>query len=208
MDDAQPRTYGGVTGDVRIAGRRARFIEAGLDLLGTSGGWQRLSVRGACREAGLAARYFYESFADTEALAVAVYDHVVDDIAATTLAAIESASDDVTATVRAGLGTLVRAVAKDPRRGHLLFSPALAHTVLAARRTASTRLFVRLLGLRAREFYGVGDSGRLDITAEVLVGGLAQALTSWLDGTLAVSEDELVDHCCRLFLAVAGPELR
>ncbi|MEU3269716.1 TetR/AcrR family transcriptional regulator [Saccharomonospora sp. NPDC006951] len=205
MDDAQPRTYGGVTGDVRIAERRAKFIEAGLDLLGTPDG-RRLSVRGACREAGLAARYFYESFADTEALAVAVYDHVVDDIAATTLAAIESASDNANAKVRAGLGTLVRTVAKDPRRGHLLFSPALGHTVLAGRRTASTRLFVRLLGLQAREFYGVGDSGRLDVTTEVLVGGLAQALTSWLDGTLAVSEDELVDHCRRLFLAVAASD--
>ena len=50
-----------------------------------------LTVRGACKPAGLAARYFYESFADRDALAAAVSDKVVAEIAQTTLAAVPDA---------------------------------------------------------------------------------------------------------------------
>ncbi|MFF5989284.1 TetR/AcrR family transcriptional regulator [Prauserella flavalba] len=203
MDPTPLRTYGGVTGSDRQAERRAQLVEAGLELLGARDGEQNLSVRGVCRQAGLAARYFYESFADRDAFAIAVYDHVVEDIAATTLAAVDAAPRDARAKIRAGLGTIVRTVAEDPRRGRLLFSPALSGTVLAKRRVESTRLFVRLLGLQAREFYGVHTSTRLEVTAELLVGGLAQTLTSWLDGTLPASEEEIVEHCGDIFFTVA-----
>ncbi|MBB3664876.1 MULTISPECIES: TetR/AcrR family transcriptional regulator [Prauserella salsuginis group] len=203
MSSAPLRTYGGVSGTDRQAERRAQLVAAGLDLLGSDDGVRALTVRGVCRHAGLAARYFYENFADRDALAAAVYDHVVEGIAATTLEAVQQAPADADAKVRAGLARLVRAVAEDPRRGRLLFSPSMADSTLAARRVASTRMFVRLLGLQAREFYGVDGSTRLDILAEMLVGGLAQTFTSWLDGSLEATEDEIVGHCAELFLAVA-----
>jgi hypothetical protein len=41
------------------------------------------------------------------------------------------------------------------------------------------------------------------LSSEFLVGGFAQALTSWLNGTLVVSPAQLVDHCTEVFLAVA-----
>ncbi|MFC4003592.1 TetR/AcrR family transcriptional regulator [Prauserella oleivorans] len=204
MDSAPLRTYGGVTGSDRQAERRAQLLEAGLELLGAVDGEHNLSVRGVCRQAGLAARYFYESFADRDAFAVAVYDHVVEDIAATTLEAVQAAPENARAKVRAGLTRLVRTIADDPRRGRLLFSPALNGTVLAARRVESTRMFVTLLGLQAREFYGMGRSTRLEIASEMLVGGLAQTLTSWLNGTLPATEEEIVEYCAEHFLAVAG----
>ncbi|MBB3051134.1 AcrR family transcriptional regulator [Prauserella isguenensis] len=204
MSSAPLRTYGGVSGTDRQAERRAQLLEAGLDLLGSGDGPRALTVRGACRHAGLAARYFYENFADRDALAVAVYDRVVEGIAAATLDAVEQAAADAEAKVRAGLSRLVRAAAEDPRRGRLLFSPSMADTALAERRVASTRMFVELLGVQAREFYGVDGGTRLDILAEMLVGGLAQTLTSWLDGSLEATEDEIVDHCAELFLAASA----
>ena len=42
--------------------RRRRFLDAGLDLLGGASDPAELTVRAICRQAGLAARYFYESF--------------------------------------------------------------------------------------------------------------------------------------------------
>src|SRR5205807_2521139 len=90
-----PRVYAGVEGDQRVAERRARLMAAGLDLLGSAEGDPTLSVRAVCRRAGLVARYFYESFADRDALATAVYDHVVEDSATITLA--EGGTLDVTA---------------------------------------------------------------------------------------------------------------
>jgi AcrR family transcriptional regulator len=204
MDTTSLRTYGGVAGDDRQAGRRAQLIEAGLCLLGAAEGPRDLTVRGVCREAGLAARYFYENFADRDALAIAVYDHVVQDIAATTLDAVQAAPSHARAKTRAGLENLVHRIADDPRRGRLLFSPALSATVLAGRRVESTRWFVQLLGLQAREFYGLGASTRLELVAAMLVGGLAQALTSWLDGTLDVDEAGLVDLATEIFIRVAN----
>ena len=55
--------------------RRALLVEAGFPLFG-DGGEAAVSVRSVCRECGLNSRYFYESFADTDDLLGAVYDHV------------------------------------------------------------------------------------------------------------------------------------
>lgn len=127
MESTSLRVYGGITGDDRQAERRAQFVEAGLALLGAEDGEPNLTVRGACKQAGLAARYFYESFEDRDALAVAVFDHVVSEIAATTLAAVKAAEPDPRAKSAAGLRAIVRLIAGDPRRGRLLFSPRSPH---------------------------------------------------------------------------------
>lgn len=198
------RVYGGVEGADRAADRRAALVEAALDLLTAEGSDAALTVRGVCGHAGLATRYFYESFADRDALAVAVYEHVVSEIATTTLEALaEAGSEDPATMVRVGLANVVRRIAEDPRRGRLLFAPSLANPVLAAQRSRSTTLFADLLGGQAREVYPELDETVLGLVSQFAVGGLAQALTAWLDGTLELSEEALVEHSAELFLALA-----
>ncbi|MER7012814.1 TetR/AcrR family transcriptional regulator [Saccharopolyspora sp. NPDC000359] len=204
MSTSPLRVYGGVQGDHRRAERRAQLLEAGLDLLGAAGDGPALTVRGACQQAGLATRYFYESFADRDALAAAVYDHVVDHLATTTLEAVTTAGPDERAKVRAGLENIVRTIGQDPRRGRLLFSVSLSSPLLAQRRLDSSRLFAALLGGQAQDFYGITDSPHLELTTHFIVGGLAQALTAWLDGTLLLDERELVERCTEVFLAIAA----
>jgi AcrR family transcriptional regulator len=65
----------------RVAARRARFIEAGIELFGTQG-FRGATVRGICAAAGLTDRYFYESFPTLEALLAAVYTTLKDRFAA------------------------------------------------------------------------------------------------------------------------------
>lgn len=65
----------------RVAARRARFIEAGIELFGTQG-FRGATVRGICAAAGLTDRYFYESFSTLEALLAAVYTTLKDRFAA------------------------------------------------------------------------------------------------------------------------------
>lgn len=198
----EQRVYGGVTGEDRRAERRAQLVEAGLDLLGAARGQPNLTVRGVCAEAGLAARYFYESFTDRDALAIAVFDRVVAEVADAALQGAESGSG-AESKARNALRALVGSISADPRRGRLLFSPALNSTVLADRRIDSTRTFVRLLRQQAREIYDADRSTRADVLADFLVGGLAQTISSWLAGTLDITEEELVDRCAGVFLAVA-----
>ncbi|MBX6769687.1 MAG: TetR/AcrR family transcriptional regulator [Actinomadura rubrobrunea] len=196
------RVYGGVTGADRMAERRAQLIEAGLDLLGGTEGDQ-LTVRRVCRKAGLTPRYFYESFADRDELVSAVYDHVVQTIAAGALAAVEAAGPRAEAKIRAGLASIVRAVAEDRRHGRVLFSVTLTDPLLARRRLESSRFFARLLIGQARQSYGVPDSPQLELVAQFVVGGLAQTLTAWLAGTLPLSEAEIVAECVEIFTALA-----
>jgi len=204
METPALRVYGGVEGDHRQAGRHEQLIEAGLDLLGAPGAEAALTVRGVCKHAGLAARYFYESFADRDALALAVFDHVVRVIATTTLAAVDAAPADARAKIHAGLGALVRAVADDPRKGRLLFAATLASAPLAKRRLESSLLFATLLVGQAKEFYGVDGGARLALNSQFAVGGLAQALTSWLNGELDIDQETLVGHCTEIFLAIGA----
>ena len=64
----------------RVAARRARFIEAGIELFGTQG-FRGATVRGICAAAGLTDRYFYESFASLDALLADVYRTLKDGFA-------------------------------------------------------------------------------------------------------------------------------
>ncbi|MGB2949602.1 MAG: TetR/AcrR family transcriptional regulator [Rhodococcus sp. (in: high G+C Gram-positive bacteria)] len=200
--DPSPRTYGGVDGSARVAERRRTLVEAGLDLLGTSE--PELSVRGVCRLAGVASRYFYESFADKNALVEAVYDHVIGEITTTTLAALAASGDSASERVRTAVAAVVEAVAEDPRRGRLLFAATVSDDALAAKRAESTRMFAGLLAAQASEFYGTEADTHLELTAHFIVGGLAQVLTAWLNGYLDLDQNAVVEHCSELLLAAGG----
>ncbi|UYP18512.1 TetR/AcrR family transcriptional regulator [Rhodococcus sp. Z13] len=200
---ASGRLYGGRAGEERQADRRAQLIEAGLDLLGAADGESTLSVRGVCKRAGLASRYFYESFADRDELTGAVYDHVVQRIAESTLAAVTTAPKDDRAIVRACVENIVKEIDEDPRLGRMLFSVSQANPQLAKRRLESTRMFAGLVTAQAENIYALEHSPRLDMAAHYVVGGLAQALTAWLDGTVPLTHDEVVEECTELLLTLS-----
>src|SRR5689334_2040397 len=132
---ADVRPYRGVQARDRVAERRRRLLDAGLELLGGSDGPPELTVRAVCAEAGITARYFYESFTDKDALVAAVFDRVVADIAATTQAAVAAAAPGEQN--RAGMANIVQAVDGDPRLGRLLFSARLANPVIVSKRSES-----------------------------------------------------------------------
>lgn len=66
------RRYGGLTAQERLDRRRAQFLDAGLEIFGTTG-YRTATAREVCRLAGLTDRYFHESFESMEDLLVAVY---------------------------------------------------------------------------------------------------------------------------------------
>ena len=198
------RPYGGVSAEDRRAERRARLIEAGLELLGDRG-WAGTTVRGVCAEAGLSERYFYESFGDRDRLLAAIFDRVAAEAATAVLAAVEAAPLDAGAKARAGIDAFVGLLAEDPRRARAMLVESLGNETLQRRRERSFRSFAALVSEQGRSFYGAGAVAELDaeLTAVALVGGLAELVVLWLDGALAVSRERLVDHCAQLFVASA-----
>ena len=199
------RSYGGVSAEKRRADRRARLLDAGLELLGNEG-WSKATVRALCASAGLTERYFYESFKDREELLVAVYDEIVGEAARVVLAAVEAAPHDAREKSKAALAAFVDLMTDDPRKGRVAFVEAMGSEALMQRRLETLRGFGQLIAQQARDFYGPSAVTPVDaeLTAQLLVGGVAETLISWLSGELDVSRERLVEHSAELFVAAAG----
>jgi AcrR family transcriptional regulator len=196
---AQVRPYRGVDAGERVAGRRRRLLDAGLDLLGAAGkDPAELTVRAICGQAALGVRYFSESFNDKDDFVGAVFDSVIADIAATTQAAVAAASPAEQA--RAAMANVVRTISADPRVGRLLFSVELSNTVIVRKRAESTALFAALL------FAHEGVKGALDNKAasHFAVGGVGQAISAWLSGEVELDHDELVELLAALIDQLAA----
>jgi AcrR family transcriptional regulator len=201
--------YGGVGADERRSARRARLLEAALELLGTEG-WQATTVRAICAKAKLTPRYFYESFADRDAVLLAVFDEIAQQSAAAVLSAVLAAPDDARAKSRAAIGAFVELVTDDRRKARVLFVEAMGSEALAARRFATLRMFAALVAEQAKQFYGVPEQNDplVEVTALMLSGGLAETLLAWLHGTLQVSRAQLIDDCADLFEALGQATVR
>jgi len=198
------RPYRGVDAAERLAGRRASLLEAGLDLLGADDSAE-LTVRAICRRAGLAARYFYESFTDKDEFVAAVFDWVIADLAATTQAAVAAAP--LEEQNRAGMANIVRTIGGDPRIGRLLFSAHLANAVVVRKRVESSALFAMLSGKHVENALRVPENDRIKAAAHFVVGGVGQTIGAWLVGDVRLDPEQLVDHLASLLDGLADPSL-
>ena len=177
----------------RKAERRQRLLDAAFDLLGTEGS-AATTVRAVCAHSRLNPRYFYESFPDLDALAVAVYDRVVEELGREVVAARAAAGPDPQARTRAGVARIVGFVDEDRRRARVLYVEALGNEALNRRRIETGHAIVAMVEQDA-------DIGR--IAAAMLVGGLSELVLAWVDGRIDVDRDQLVDQATALVVALA-----
>src|SRR6201988_5481549 len=75
MATTPTRQYGGHSAEERQLARRERLIEAAIRVYGEVG-YRNATVKAVCEAAELTERYFYESFANSEALLIAAFDVV------------------------------------------------------------------------------------------------------------------------------------
>ncbi|HEX7322914.1 MAG TPA: TetR/AcrR family transcriptional regulator [Mycobacterium sp.] len=200
------RPYAGVDAVHRLAERRNRLLTAGLDLLGADPQeLSELTVRGTCRQAGLAARYFYESFVDKDEFVSEVFDWVIAGIAATTQAAVAAAPPE--GQTRAGIANIVQTIAGDIRIGRLLFSAHLSNAVVVRKRVESSALLAMLSGQHAVAALHVMENDRIKAAAHFVVGGVAQTISAWLAGDVRFGPDELVGQLTSLLNKLGDPAL-
>ena len=201
----QVRPYGGVNAADRLATRRDRLLNAGLHLLGSTVDPPELTVRAVCAQAGLATRYFYESFADKEEFIAAVYDWVVASLAVSTQAAVAAAPPGEQ--TRAGMATIVAIIEGDPRVGRLMFNSRLSNATVVRKRVESSALFALLSGQHAEALLQRRASERIKAGAQFVVGGVAQTISAWLAGDVRLKPDELVAQLTTIIDEVAKPRL-
>jgi AcrR family transcriptional regulator len=195
------RTYGGVSADERVALRRAKLLDAGLELFGTRG-FAATGVKDVCRQAGLTDRYFYESFNDGGELFLAVFDRLIDELFRDVAEAVASAGGDPERQLRTAIAIFVHELAADPRKQRVLFSEAAAAGAdAAAHMRAALRRFAALVAATARRHLPAETPDEdVQLIALSLVGLLERVVTEREDGALDIPVDRLVDRCVALYL--------
>lgn len=196
------RPYRGQAPQERLAARRERLLDAGLELLGGDE-HDGASVRGVCREAGLSPRYFYESFRDLEALHGAVLDRIVAEASAAVLAGVAAEpAGDFHSKARAAIDTFVRYLTDDPRRVRVVAVEAQSSEALQRCRRGGTQLLARLLAEQTPACFGTSPDvdPLVEVTAGLLVGGMANVLVTWLDGELDLTRERLIEDLTDLFV--------
>jgi len=195
------RRYGGQTADERRNERRARLVAAACAICGDNG-WIAVTMRRVCARAGLTDRYFSESFADRDALLIAVFDETLAELSAEVLAAGSEAPPDREAQLRSAITTVVRFFGRDAGKARILLcQPGDDSTFERHRCDALQRAMTMMLQPFAPDEDDVGAQ----MTALFAAGGLTELFSSWVRGTLAVGADDLVEHGTRLALSVAEP---
>ena len=189
--------WAGTTLAARRAERRRRFLDTALELLGTSGSGA-VTVRSVCRAARLTDRYFYENFADRDALVVAVFDEVAHEAGQVLIDAVAKAgTDEHEPVARAAVHAFLDHLSDDPRRGRVLLQEPLADPALAARSVALSPTFAAII----RAQLGSARDVDAELAATAIVGAMANLLIRWMDGSLAIDRARLADFCVRLLTA-------
>jgi AcrR family transcriptional regulator len=201
---ADLRTYRGVPADQRRAERRARLIEAGLDMFGTKG-IAATRVDDVCAAAGLTKRYFYESFDSLDDLVNAVVETVTFDIAAVVVPAIQT---DGWRNPRPVFEAYVGALLDDPRLVRLLVVET-HNGALASRREEFIELAVDTWLAsdpstdKSPEFL---PTQRL--LAHAMAGAAGEVALAWVNGRIDLTPEELIDQLVRIFERITPRRFR
>ena len=201
------RVYGGVTAEDRRERRRSSLVDAALDLFG-EGGAQAVSKRAVCARARLNDRYFYESFADTDALLEAIVREQTE----LGLQAVVAAAGDATdlgARIRATARGALEFLAADPRRGALLLGSRGSDVLRRARTDSAHALAEAMVAVGSDEPTRTGPNDQDSrLAAYALVSGVMELIEAWLRGDFDTTIDHLADLVGGLLAAIPSVTAR
>jgi AcrR family transcriptional regulator len=200
------RSYGGVSAAERVASRRQKLLDAGLDLFGSQG-YTATGVKDVCRAAGVTDRYFYESFADRKELFLAVFDARVDELFDAVVEAVGAAGPDPVPQLRAAIGTFLDLVTSDSRTPRVVFSePAAVGPEAEAHMRVTLRRFSQLAAATAS--HHMRDDRLAPLIGLALVGTLERVVVEWQDRELHTSVPEVIEECTRLYAGLFAGSAR
>lgn len=202
VSTAGQRVYNGLTADERQAQRRTRLLKAARSLL-ADGDARNLTVTGVCQAAKLSERYFYESFANREALIDALFEDIVA-VATGVLEAAARRGDSPEARTRALIEGLVDLMLSEPRLS-VLAHESQSSEVITRGRAVTARALAAEIAARATLFWPTaGDRASAQLAGELGISAVADVMAAWHVGELEWSRDELVARASRFFLEAGG----
>ncbi|MEJ9080921.1 TetR/AcrR family transcriptional regulator [Gordonia malaquae] len=205
---AAVRDYAGVTADDRRNERRTRLLAVGRTAWGRAGIGD-ISIRGVCRDAELAARYFYENFDNRDAYLVAIADGVREQMVATMVQSSSETGGSIGRRLHAALTAFLRAVADDPEAFRIMTTDVSSVPGLEHRRNETLDLVADIVLAHFVEIAGEPDGRAVDDAelrpaARFVVGGVNRLIEAWIVER-DVSIDDLAATCTRLALRLTEP---
>lgn len=170
-----------MTPDARRAERRARLLEAGLEVFGTTG-YATSAIPALSSRAGVSNQAFYEHFASREDLLVAVYDAVVEEIVGSAVAALGGELPDLATHARRGIEAFVAPLVADERKARVNFLEVVGvSAALEAHRREVMRAFAQILAANAERQADAGRVPRRDLSilAMALTGATNEPFIDW-----------------------------
>ncbi len=196
--------YRGQSAEQRSAERRARLLDATLEVWGSLDG-PPVTMTRICQQAGLTERYFYEQFTGLEAALSAVLESIYEEILDLTARAVEETEGGPAERAHAAVAAFVGIFVDDPRKGRAAMILAPSRPTLRARRQAMLKGLADFAEVEALELYGdEAERGSTGVLAAMLfVGGLSELVVAWLDGTVDTTPAEIADAATRAFTRLA-----
>lgn len=188
------RSYGGKSADQRRAERHDALIEAARELWREQG-WAAVTMRGVCARARLTDRYFYENFADRDALLNEIWDLTRDETLGMLYAAIAPLiAESPLIQLHAVIDAMVRRIADDPGDAQILFGDHAGSAALERRRRDTIQTAVEIfLGLSRPYLKPDADETKLRVSVLIGIGGFVETVLAWRSGALTLSADELIE---------------
>ncbi|NGY06234.1 TetR/AcrR family transcriptional regulator [Solimonas terrae] len=206
---ATGRRFRGLDGQQRQRQRREQLIEAGLHAFGSKG-YHSAGVREICGEAKLTERYFYESFANREALFLAVYEHAIETVRAAVVQALGRSDRDVRSLARSAIRSFLETLRDDPRLSRILLIDALTVSADVGRQSQlATQSFADLVGSVIVSLYPQLPKQDLDIQliANGLVGSTVYLVMHWAFKGFDEPLEKMLAHCVLFYdAAIAQAE--
>lgn len=194
------RSYRGQSQEQRRAERRARLIAGAIAVYGERG-YHQATVKAVCEAAGLTERYFYESFANSEALLIDSYNAVTYAVLGEILRAGEAAGRGQAARSRAMLHAYFSALQREPRsaRVFLVEIRGVSRAVDQAFDASLRAIGRKVAGLLAPE--AVDD----DLLQAGVIGGVIHIALRWIEDGYAPPIDDAVATALRLGTSLGTP---
>ena len=197
------RPYRGVAAADRVASRREALIDAALEVFAESG-WDALSARRICEHAGLARRYFYESFDDLDALIAATHERITVAVRAAMLAAIAEGPAPLAELAGRALSAALDVMAVPRSNGRFFMLAQSRGTPMPHEARALDDLAAIAEGVLSTHPAIAKQIGPRDarITALILVGAVRSLIEIWLAQTTDLSRDEVISWSTSAIVAI------
>jgi len=202
---AEGRTYGGLKLAERKHKRRQQFLQAGIDVFGTTG-FRSATVKKICKAAKLTDRYFYESFGSLENLLMACYEQCMRDLKRIILRSIlvEYSKSNVNQAIAAGLDSYFKQLENSKiARICMLELEGISADVNILYHSYIENFSNMLISL-AKKSFSAWDftSEQQKIIGICLVGAMRQSATNWLLTDYKTDRKVLVSTTSLLFLGL------